>query len=1596
VTFVEKGNGIYDISYVLSDVPEMFKIVFSGGTDTGTNKALSSEIVKVVSKDEVKSNAIVEKSNSTVVTPLTTILANIVEEEVANGELTIGNAKSSASGVTNAKTIVSDSLDISLNDVDENFVESENSDIAKKIKQVEVLTEALQSGLGGEIDEKKASQSVASYLKERHDNEGETKTAVVLTASGELEAVVTKAASKFSDDISSDASNNIEVIKTNVAGLATKMNEKIQDVSGSYAEINESVTKLNDTVKTLLANETDIFSDASLNTDTVTTNIENVATENIVIDLSATLIKTGTITGAVGKMINVETGEDVSGVTFVEKGNGVYHISYVLSDVPEMFKIVFSGGTDTATNKALDASSEIVKVVTKDTVKSNTIVDKDNNENVTPLTTIVADILEENVSEGTVDTANSEKLIEVINNAKTVVSTTLDISINDVESNFADSENTEIYKVVKQIEIIENILTAGLGGSVDENKSRKSVVEYLTTQYEENGDDVVINLTDTTELFEIVDTAKEKFGDSISEDASNNMSTVRTNISSIAKEVNETIRDASGTFSDITTELEVIQTGVSDAIAQEDNILLDASLNGTTLAKVGAGTAVIDLSATLIETGAIVGATGKMVNLITGEDVSGVSIVEVGGGVYDISFVLSDVPDLYKIVFTGGTDSATNIAVDASSSISQVLSKKSVTTNTIVSETNDANVTPLTTLMTNIVEDDVAEGTVDTNDSSELTSAIDSAKTVLSDSLDISLNDVDGNYSSNEDTEITKKVNQLNTLASVLETGLGGSMDSDKSNKAIASYLKDRHETEGETKTAVVLTEASELEAVVLTAATKFSDDISEDASNNLSTVARNIATVAKKVNENIQDAIGDVAEVLSRITEVVTSTETILSESTDFVNSTIDADELIGDSGSGPPTGVYPPNMPIISLVGSASINSEKDVSYNDAGATAFDKNNVALNSNIVVTGAVNINVPGSYTLTYTVNDTFGGYASVSRVVTIVDTIIPVITLIGDASLNIDIDTSYNDLGATATDFDSHNLTSSIVVNNPVDITTAGTYYVTYNVTDPAGNTATEVVRTVEVISALTIYGNPDGGILSSQTNVSIVGKPVWGYAALSIGTAIARSSESEVGGPIYENPISPTPSGQSQFVCILHFSATTVKFSYFNIVNNGYVHKYRAYNPNPMSGVNNIGDFVQGIENGTFSLAEIFDYSLPGLYKDNGVWYVLSAITTEPPIWNKKGQTINGTSAEDQFATGVAISGDGTVIAGGAIYNDQNGTSSGQVQIYKFENDSWNVMGSFIYGESSSDHFGITLGLSYDGNIIAMSGHGNNGHVRVYEYNGSSWVQMGQYINAEGSDDRFGVGLGLSSDGTIVAIGAENNDGNGSNSGHVRVYQYNGSSWTKIGQDIDGEASNDKSGWETTINSDGTIVAIGASGNDGNGSNSGHVRVYEYNGSSWVKLGQNINGRAANSSFGAAVSISADGKTVAAGGYNDNLNGTKSGYAAIYEYNGTSWVQMGSNIHGNSGDWAGWAVALDSTATHLAVGFLQHTSGPGYVKTYEYDGSSWTEFGETITTSTNNDRTGTSVSFDSSGNTLIIGSCQTDYNTTDTGSVTVYERNT
>ena len=140
--------------------------------------------------------------------------------------------------------------------------------------------------------------------------------------------------------------------------------------------------------------------------------------------------------------------------------------------------------------------------------------------------------------------------------------------------------------------------------------------------------------------------------------------------------------------------------------------------------------------------------------------------------------------------------------------------------------------------------------------------------------------------------------------------------------------------------------------------------------------------------------------------------------------------------------------------------------------------------------------------------------------------------------------------------------------------------------------------------------------------------------------------------------------------------------------------------------------------------------------------------------------------------------------------------------------------------------------------------------------------WVQLGSDIDGESAGDFSGKSLSLNSDGTIVAIGAWYNDGNGTDAGHVRVYEWNSgsSSWVQKGSDIDGEAASDLSGNSVSLSSDGTIVAIGAYRNDGSGTYAGHVRVYEWNSgsSSWVQKGSDIDGEAASDYSGSSVSLS------------------------------------------------------------------------------------------------------------------------------------------
>ena len=265
------------------------------------------------------------------------------------------------------------------------------------------------------------------------------------------------------------------------------------------------------------------------------------------------------------------------------------------------------------------------------------------------------------------------------------------------------------------------------------------------------------------------------------------------------------------------------------------------------------------------------------------------------------------------------------------------------------------------------------------------------------------------------------------------------------------------------------------------------------------------------------------------------------------------------------------------------------------------------------------------------------------------------------------------------------------------------------------------------------------------------------------------------------------------------------------------------------------------------------------------------------------------------------------------------------------------WQQQGQDIDSEAAGDQFGISVSVNATGDRVAIGANGNNGnsgivndyrgHVRIYFWNGTSWTQKGQDIDGEAAVDNSGYSVSMNAAGDRVAIGAIGNDGNANDAGHVRIYEWNGTLWTQQGQDIDGEAAGDFSGTSVSMNAAGDRVAIGAYENDGNGIEAGHARIYEWNGSIWTKLGQDIDGEASGDRFGCSVSMNASGDKVAIGAYfNDANTGNftdNRGHVRIYEWNGTNWTQKGQEIDGEAyGDRSGYSISMNDAGDRMVIG--------------------------------------------------------------------------
>jgi len=383
--------------------------------------------------------------------------------------------------------------------------------------------------------------------------------------------------------------------------------------------------------------------------------------------------------------------------------------------------------------------------------------------------------------------------------------------------------------------------------------------------------------------------------------------------------------------------------------------------------------------------------------------------------------------------------------------------------------------------------------------------------------------------------------------------------------------------------------------------------------------------------------------------------------------------------------------------------------------------------------------------------------------------------------------------------------------------------------------------------------------------------------------------------------------------------------------------------------------------------------------------------------------GQNILGEAAGDFSGYSVSLSSDGTIVAIGAYSNDGNGSDSGQVRIYQNQAGVWTKIGQDIDGEAAGDNSGFSVSLSSDGSIVAIGatnndGNGNSsGHVRVYQNQSGTWVKIGQDIDGLAVFNLSGWAVSLSSDGSTVATGAIGYNGAGQFLGSTRVFENQSGTWTQIGQTITGEANFDFSGWSVSLSSNGSILAIGATYNDGSGDQAGNVRVFENQSGTWVQIGSDINGENAGDQSGHSVSLSDDGSIVAISATYNNDSGVEAGHVRVFENQSGTWVQLGQDIDGEAAnEQSGQGIGLSSDGTILAVGAYSNStngSSAGQVRVYKYIAGTWTHFGSSINGLAANDWSGWAVDLSSDGLKIAVGAPNNDGNGADSGQVRVFD---
>ncbi len=350
--------------------------------------------------------------------------------------------------------------------------------------------------------------------------------------------------------------------------------------------------------------------------------------------------------------------------------------------------------------------------------------------------------------------------------------------------------------------------------------------------------------------------------------------------------------------------------------------------------------------------------------------------------------------------------------------------------------------------------------------------------------------------------------------------------------------------------------------------------------------------------------------------------------------------------------------------------------------------------------------------------------------------------------------------------------------------------------------------------------------------------------------------------------------------------------------------------------------------------------------------------------------GQDIEGNALGQNLGRSIAINQAGNRIVVGSAPSTID--IDPKLQVFDLINDTWTQVGQDITDDTGTINVGRYASINNFGDIIAVSDPSSGtsqGIVRIFQLFGNTWTQLGTDIIGT-SGENIGAAINLNGAGNLIIVGTLDDT--------ARVYEYNPTTddWETYGQTLTSNSTsqfnNFQFGRTVDINDNGTKIVVGARFDETIGFRSGQVTVYEYIFGTWTPVGPPINGNAGDA-LGNAVSMDSSGNIVAVGtsSFSTTLNNV--GKTEIFEFNGTDWIQVGNDIigddeNGNSGS----IVSLSDDGTRVAIG-EPFRDGGGRTIVYNLDSNSWNPYYDVTLDIFTTGRTGEVVALSGNGQYLL-----------------------